>query len=128
MMDLFRTGNFTFNSGINGTWKIDCDWKTISDLICGKYPYFSGVTGIPSGGDELEKLLLGRVTPQHHYHLIVDDVYTTGLSMRKMREDLFLKSDTVKLYRGIVVFARNPIRREDAYWIEPMFQFWTEQR
>lgn len=64
-------------------------------------PIFNHVVGIPRGGLALAKALESYKVPYLPYpRLVVDDVLTTGASMRE-----FMKEDDI----GLVIFARGPI-------------------
>jgi len=128
-MTIFQTGSFQLSGGQEANWKIECDsmsdgdWGTLARLIVGRFA-FSGVTGVPRGGLKLAALLQPHVTAGCINHLIVDDVYTTGGSIRRARDELIEQPDGgARRYLGIVVFAREGINKADA-WVHPMFQFW----
>jgi hypothetical protein len=116
MLNLFNYGNFVSYAGKDLSWKIQCDaltsqdWKCIAQLVANRY-VFSEVVGIPRGGwklmTALEKYKVGWTT----LALIVDDVYTTGESMRQARKDIGGKCI------GVVLFARGKVPR----WINPIF-------
>lgn len=124
-MSLFQQGNFKLHSGTTTNWKIECDalddqdWQTIAMLIARQHLSFSRVTGVPTGGLKLAEALQPYTKHYSPDHLIVDDVYTTGTSMNKMRE--MLKAPGV-IYFGAVVFSRAPIIAPDNQWIKPLFQ------
>lgn len=124
-MSLFQQGNFTLHSGATTNWKIECDalddqdWQTIAMLIAQQHLGFSKVVGVPRGGLKLAGALQQYVNSYSGNHLIVDDVYTTGTSVNKMRE--MLKTPGV-IYFGAVVFSRAPIIAPDNQWIKPLFQ------
>lgn len=126
-MSLFQQGNFKLHSGAATDWKIECDalddqdWQTLAMLIVDKYNpvSFGGVTGVPTGGLKLADALQPYTNPYSENHLIVDDVYTTGTSMNKLRATIKQPGMT---YIGAVVFARGPIIALDKHWIMPLFQ------
>lgn len=106
-MGLFQTGSFKLASGQQSIFKIECDalgdddWHTLATIIAAQLGHRYGpVVGVPRGGlklaAELERL--------EHFdapgRLVVDDVYTTGGSLRKVME----AGD-----RGFVVFARSSL-------------------
>lgn len=101
---LFELGNFTLHAGGTAAWKIECDalsdddWKCLARMIAERVPQFSSVRGIPRGGLKLAEYLVPYVTTGPA--LVVDDVWTTGTSMREE-----LKPGEI----GFVVFARNKI-------------------
>jgi hypothetical protein len=120
-ISLFRTGEFPLHSGGTSNWKIDCDalteadWRTIAGVISRKVGHFRNVYGIPKGGLALAEALAPMITGDwRHPFLIVDDVYTTGASMR---EAYAWTLDTENIV-GFVVFARKPVRED---WIRALF-------
>ena len=105
-MNLFQTGNFKLASGQTSNFKIECDaltdedWKTFAFLISKKIK-FSKVIGVPRGGLKLAKFLEAfEINDVTLPRLVVDDVYTTGGSIRKI-----MKENDI----GFVIFARNVI-------------------
>ena len=121
--DLFKSINFKSHSGLNLSWKIECDvlsdpeWATISKMIMELTPPFREAVGIPRGGIKLAALLNEFATDNEKDPIcIVDDVLTTGESMKK-----FLSQYQRKLWPftiGWVVFARA--RTPD--WVSALFQ------
>ena len=115
-------------SGAEALWKIECDsltdadWDTVASWISPKYK-FHEVFGVPNGGLKLAERLASHCEPGHRQSLIVEDVYTTGQSMRNLRE-ILIKRDPGRFYVGVVLFARNPIVNADLNWVKPIFQFW----
>ena len=120
-MSLFQLGDFTLASGQATNWKIECDaltdddWQALAFLISRQHS-FGNVIGVPRGGLKLAGYLWRYVSPNARSCLIVDDVYTTGGSMHKLRDTL-----PPDRYFGAVVFARAPIPRKHN-WIKPLFQ------
>ena len=114
---LFRMGDFILHSGNRSSWKIDCnaltdaDWKTLALMVAERFS-FGQVVGIPTGGLNLARALERYVSTGAT--LIVDDVLTTGKSMKEERT-----KHTGEVI-GVVVFARG------AYpdWIHPLFQLY----
>lgn len=120
-MNLFQTGIFTLNSGQVSTFKIDCDALTKEDIytIALQFtlllPQFGVVKGIPRGGLRLADAMKSFITPGHKNWLFVDDVFTTGASMRNYREASMVPyADII----GAVIFARY----KTPDWITPLFR------
>lgn len=126
-MKLFQSGDFTLSSGCKSDFKIECDsiseeeWSIIAKIIRRKFQ-FRAVTGVPTGGNVLADLLRKGAVPSHN-HLIVDDVYTTGASMRAMKEKLIFNQYKPTVYIGVVLFSREPMNKADD-WIHPVFKMW----
>lgn len=112
MPDLFQGGDFALSSGIKSDFKIECD--SLSDeevailckLLSHRVEPFSEVIGIPRGGvriaNELEKYV-----SFHGGVLVVDDVWTTGGSLKRFAQD-----GNSRLHRWTqfaVLFARAPM-------------------
>lgn len=102
---MFQEGEFTLHSGGKSSFKIECDaltkadWKCLARMIAERVGCFSSVYGIPRGGQSLEFYLAPYVADKGP-RLVVDDVWTTGASMR----EVLRKGDI-----GYVVFARGPL-------------------
>jgi hypothetical protein len=131
---LFKRGDFTLHGGGRSAWKIDCDELTDGDIECLAYMIrqiagqYIGVEGIPRGGLRLAEALAPYAT-QHDVedgprpvHLLVDDVLTTGGSMRRCRAGREAAwraaGDRGMFIFGVVIFARGPC----PYWVCPLFQ------
>lgn len=91
---LFHQGEFTLSHGQQSWFKIVCDNLIESDGECIARMMsrivgpFSSVEGIPTGGDKLAINLLAYQTEiSSGAHCIVDDVLTSGHSMRLAREE-----------------------------------------
>jgi orotate phosphoribosyltransferase len=101
---LFQLGHFILHSGEVSDFKVECDalsesdWQALAKLIATRCS-FGAVVGIPRGGLALANQLQGYIT--RGPGLVVDDVWTTGRSMRP-----YLDAG----YVGYVVFARAPIQ------------------
>ena len=116
-MTLFQLGNFTSHAGNELDFKIECDALTDQDWDCfakliSERCQFGSVYGIPRGGVKLQKALEKYVTPKNPYRLVVDDVYTTGKSMREAMN----KGDI-----GFVVFARKRVDFDAGVYIRALF-------
>lgn len=110
-MNLFQLGKFTSHAGNELNWKLECDALTPDDWECLAFMIsercqFGSVYGIPRGGVPLANALEKYCTNRSKTRLVVDDVYTTGKSMKEVMNPTDL---------GFVVFARNKI------WVEPTF-------
>ena len=122
-MNLFQSVDFVSHSGLELKWKIECDalsdpeWFTISQMIMEISVPFKEAIGIPRGGTKLGSLLNQYGTGKRKDPiLLVDDVLTTGESMKqfKTKRSWRYPSD----YIGWVVFARN----ECPDWVTALFQ------
>ena len=122
MTGLFQLGDFVLHSGSRSCWKIDCDVLSDDDLgvlaviaveRLTLFRPFGYVVGIPNGGLRLAGALSRYRTLGASRVLIVDDVLTTGASMREKRLDLS-RNDVL----GLVIFART--RAEP--WVHRIFQ------
>ena len=122
-MNLFQSVDFISHSGLELKWKIECDalsdpeWFTISQMIMEISVPFKEAIGIPRGGTKLGSLLNQYGTGKRKDPiLLVDDVLTTGESMKqfKTKRSWRYPSD----YIGWVVFARN----ECPDWVTALFQ------
>lgn len=118
-MPLFRTGTYRLASGAQSNFLIDCSTLTAADLdtlalqavhtLLGFQ--FSGVDGVPRGGLPFAKALRKYAEPGGgRPRLLVDDVWTTGGSMR----ELYQAGD-----QGLVIFARGPLDG----WCSALFEF-----
>lgn len=115
-LTLFKTEEFISHAGLRLDWKIECDALTDEDLAtlakvgAKMVGEFGSVYGIPSGGLKFAKALHQYITPGGP-RLIVDDVLTTGKSMKEVHREYNDK--------GLVIFARS----KPDYWIDAIFQF-----
>lgn len=113
--NLFTSGDFISHAGLPLKWKIECDairpeeWETLAQMIM-EYETmpFREVSGIPTGGMALASALDKYKSPNaDDFVLVVDDVWTTGMSMKdhiKENYPSYLKAQVKKW----VVFARRP--------------------
>lgn len=125
MVNLFQNGEFKLNSGRISKWKLECDAftqddiETLAIMIKEMVGDFRIVLGVPTGGIRLQEALKKHETGGPV--LIVDDVLTTGGSIKRFREK-FGVEDCI----GAVVFARGPCPK----WIKPLFTihecFWDK--
>lgn len=122
---LFNTGEFRLHAGQRSDFKIDCDALTDDDLAMlaqqvAKRFWWSKVHPILSGGARFAAMLDAYSSPVGPHELpvlIVDDVYTTGQSMRAIRTWYPAADDVI----GVVIFARNEPQEE---WVHALFQMW----
>lgn len=113
-MSLFQCVNFISHSGLPLTWKIECDaltdadWDGLARIAIENLPLFGSVEGVPRGGLKFAEALRPHV--MWGPLLIVDDVFTTGKSMKDHR----LGREAI----GVVAFSRGVCPA----WITPLFQ------
>lgn len=112
---LFRDGAFRSAAGLMLPWKIECDALTDQDWCWAanriSWKRFGAVEGVPRGGLKLAELLADQAEEGWPL-LIVDDVYTTGMSMERQRAG--------REAIGYVLFARAPITQP---WIRALWQY-----
>ena len=120
---LFKSVDFKSHSGLELKWKIECDalsdpeWFTISQMIMEITSPFKEAIGIPRGGTKLGNLLNQYGTGKKEDPiLLVDDVLTTGESMKEFKTKRQWREP--KKYIGWVVFARTKCRD----WVSALFQ------
>lgn len=137
MSNLFQLGFFTLHSGQRSDFKIDCDALTDEDIeFCAKaindiFNPIYWIKYIPRGGTRLANALEKyihcstglRLAGKKPDCLIVDDVWTTGASMREKHKEIE-KTGDFDLIRGAVIFARGPVD----YWVTPLFTTWESRR
>lgn len=93
-MNLFMLGDFTLNSGVKSRWKIECDaltdddWLGLAELIRIIVGPFSNVIAVPRGGNKLCDVVMDFDTVERAPLLIVDDVFTTGGSLKRLIDRL----------------------------------------
>ena len=120
---LFKSVDFKSHSGLELKWKIECDalsdpeWFTISQMIMEITSPFKEAIGIPRGGTKLGNLLNQYGTGKKEDPiLLVDDVLTTGESMKEFKTKRTWRNPAD--YIGWVVFARIKTPK----WITALFQ------
>lgn len=122
-MTLFRDGEFRSHSGLMLPFKIECDalgpedWATVARQVA-DHGAFRIVVGIPHGGLAFAAALQRYADPSSLVVLIVDDVYTSGNSMREHRARMIDSGVPAEQIRGVVLFARS----EPDDWVTPMFR------
>lgn len=124
---LFQAGDFTLASGAKSRWKIECDalsykdWDGLAVIAAEWLPPFKIVLGVPRGGLPFASALTRYIDLRAPYTLIVDDVWTTGESMRQFVKEQSLKAEWLT---GLVAFARN---RPD-WWCKAIFTMGNSAR
>ncbi len=119
-MALFQRGTFTSAAGLTLHWKIECDalspedWDAIAFASAPHLEPFGDVQGVPTGGERLVSPFRAYVTAGPT--LIVDDVWTTGKSMRN-----FARERGIGHWRGFVAFTRGPLPPEVACFMRTEF-------
>ncbi len=109
-MSLFKLGEFTSHSGLQLSYKIDCDALTDEDVECcakliSQVYTFTDVHGIDTGGTRLARALVKYCTTnEKHTLLIVDDVMTTGFSITKAYDTF---KNVYQEIHAAVIFTRN---------------------
>ena len=113
--NLFSSGDFISHAGLPLKWKIECDairheeWDCLAQMIM-EYEEmpFREVKGIPTGGLSLASALDKYKSPDvDDFVMVVDDVWTTGMSMRDFVKETYpgyLQAQVKKW----VIFARRP--------------------
>lgn len=95
MSDWLQLANVTLHSGRRSSFKIECDELTADVVAAGcallakVLPPFGAVSGVPTGGLRLEEAMQPHITDGPGPMLIIDDVWTTGGSMRRHHSDHF---------------------------------------
>ena len=107
MVNLFQLGNFKLHSGKLSCFRIICDaltdddWGVLAYIIKESLIDFKEVIGVPTGGDKLAKELEKYRKKVADLTLVVDDVLTTGRSIKEIMDKV------EGPVRGVVIFARN---------------------
>lgn len=111
-MSIFRFNSARLHSGSDSKYFIDCDFLTDEDItviacrLADLVPPFSSVEGILQGGLRLAEAMKTHYAIGEGGHLIVDDVWTTGASMRDARETAKYRTGGGPVY-GAVIFHRD---------------------
>lgn len=106
-MSLFQLGKFILASGQESRWKLeadaldDGDWECLAYLGSQIVPAFGSVVGVPRGGLAFARAMEKYATSGPR--LVVDDVFTTGGSLRKI-----LEAEEDDGFFALVAFARKP--------------------
>lgn len=109
---LFTPGCFKSAAGLELDWKIECDaldasdWACIAQVASRRVGPFSQVFGVPRGGFKLAEALWTYRDEASPNLLIVDDVWTTGKSLREFGNRI---ASEPFAWRGYVAFARGPL-------------------
>jgi len=108
---LLVPGEFIGAAGFPVPFKIECDymlapeWKVIVEACLPKLQPFGKVIGVPKGGLILAELLKPHVTPKANTVLVVDDVWNTGYSMRKIAQKQL--GARFRYWQGLVAYSRG---------------------
>lgn len=110
--NLLKWGEFTSHSGVTLPFKIDCDALSDEDIECiaaiiSQAFTFNKIIGIPTGGLRLAKALEKYRSVKDNIYdflLIVDDVITTGSSMK---EYIRKYEDEYLFVTGVCIFDRR---------------------
>jgi len=111
-MALFEYGKFKSAAGLNLNWKINCDaltdedWECIAKIVAELVDDpFKAVYGVPRGGLKFAEKLRPYCTRTAETILVVDDVWTTGKSMKD-----FMRSNNLNVMDGVhcvALFSRD---------------------
>ena len=122
--NLFMNGWFESSSGKRLDWKVECDALTDEDIECiasriGATYVFSKVVPVLTGGARLAKALENHCLHSSDNILVVDDVLTTGRSIKRVMKRTRNKYKTKEVF-GVVIFDRSfePLPPDvDALWM-----------
>lgn len=127
-MNLFQLGEFKLASGAVTNWKVECDaltkedWDAIALMLYEVVEPYDLVVGVPRGGLPLSEAMkkyakaFSTNVSSPTKILIVDDVYTTGVSMGVFLlkcQERFIDAE----FQGAVAFARSA----PPDWIVPLW-------
>jgi hypothetical protein len=104
-----QLADVTLHSGRRSAFKIECDDLTDDEvaaacaLLVMVLPPFGPVSGVPTGGRRLEEAMRPYATEGEKRLLIIDDVWTTGGSMKRHWMDLGSPPNAITA----VLFARG---------------------
>lgn len=128
-MALFKRGKFVSHAGAELDFKIECDALTDEDIECiaeyivSKTDFRFMVQSIPRGGNRLAEAIERCAgmedcsIPEAPFSImIVDDVFTTGMSMEKAKAEQPVQVHTDDVV-GWVIFARS----ETPNWVNAVF-------
>lgn len=108
---LIQKKDFVSAAGLHLKWKIECDaltdddWDGIAAASIDALPKFGRLFGVPRGGIKLARAFSKYVSNETDRALVVDDVWTTGKSMRE-----FVASEGLDgVWSGFVAFARGKL-------------------
>lgn len=128
LMNLFVAKEFIAHSGQPEKFKIECDALSDGDIdtlvmiIDEKFKNigikFANVFGVPTGGVRIAKAFEKYLDPNSSFVLVLDDVLTTGRSMKDFRDSLLIKLD--KPILGCVLFDRSNGKGPD--WVHSVFR------
>lgn len=127
-MNLIKYGKFMSAAGKSLNWKIECDALSTEDiegiaqLVIEKIGNTGMAYGVPSGGVRLAEAYNRKAKHfQNPPALLMDDVWTTGKSMKAHAKDLGLTK-----WRGFVIFSRAgmlPDNVEALFTVNPDYRF-----
>ena len=129
MSKLFQSVDFKSHSGLELTWKIECDalsdpeWFTIKKMIMEYSPPFREAVGIPKGGVKLGDLLNEHATGNEEDPVcIVDDVVATGGSIIG-QENMLNKIECNVVCKAVVLLEEAGYDKDDLVYLErlPIF-------
>jgi hypothetical protein len=128
-MGVFKYGTLNTHSGLQFSFKIDCDRLQDTDISCfvriitHKF-IFSRVVGVPRGGLRLAEALRPHCVPGYPV-MVVDDVMTTGASMEEARAAVLAEEPGASV-NGVVMFSRG----RELPWVWPILRVadWAQAR